>query len=394
MEEKIKKIQRYLLNPKEAIKDKFSFFDSLHDILKLEKQEAHSKYNKEVYQLYWAIFAFFLEPYETERQCCCVPIENGKKKWNEAKIIHTIYLDRNEREREIENKSNPITEEEWDNLQFTGKVIEKIESVPDLNTGEILKIKKGYREERESDDYTLEFQYKFHFYADEALGFNLHSLSPANYNDLKTDRHIYLENGFYSGTANIHRERHFLWQDFKGCHSKWDNLNPKKEQEYTPLKRICNTYNKIGFIYQTEVDYSEYVKKLDESSKINSDTIPQLSVEEKSNRLTLGILSPDQTYKFYEECNNIVFNYCSFDDFVSSFTTFQDQKLKVKNQNLFLVIASFWSNIFRKDISESNDFIVSIEGITMERLKKKKITDKTSKTEKQTDLSKKLSEFL
>lgn len=298
MEEKIKKIQRYLLNPKEAIKDRFSFFGSLHDILKLEQQEAHSKYNEEVYQLYWAIFAFFLEPYETERQCCCVPIENGKKKWNEAKIIHTIYLDRNGRE--IENKSNPTTEEEWDNLQFTGEVLERIESVPDIKTGEILKIKNGYREERESNDYTLEFQYKFHFYADEALGFNLHSLSPANYNDLKTDRHTYLENGFYSGTANIHRERHFLWQNFKGCHSKWDNLNPKEKQEYTPLKQICNTYNKIKFIHKTEVDYSEYIERI---------------------KKTLGFVvlnrlhSEEATKKWFDELTEESYLHGSFSDF-------------------------------------------------------------------------------
>lgn len=298
MEEKIKKIQRYLLNPKEAIKDRFSFFGSLHDILKLEQQEAHSKYNEEVYQLYWAIFAFFLEPYETERQCCCVPIENGKKKWNEAKIIHTIYLDRNGRE--IENKSNPITEEEWDNLQFTGEVLGRIESVPDINTGEILKIKKGYREERESNDYTLEFQYKFHFYADEALGFNLHSLSPANYNDLKTDRHTYLENGFYSGAANIHRERHFLWQDFKDCHIRWDNLNPKEEQEYTPLKQICNTYDKIKFIHKTEVDYSEYIERI---------------------KKTLGFVvlkrlySEEATKKWFDELTKESYLHGSFSDF-------------------------------------------------------------------------------
>lgn len=175
-----------------------------------------------------------------------------------------------------------------------------IESVPDINTGEILKIKKGYREERESNDYTLEFQYKFHFYADEALGFNLHSLSPANYNDLKTDRHTYLENGFYSGAANIHRERHFLWQDFKDCHIRWDNLNPKEEQEYTPLKQICNTYDKIKFIHKTEVDYSEYIERI---------------------KKTLGFVvlkrlySEEATKKWFDELTKESYLHGSFSDF-------------------------------------------------------------------------------
>lgn len=396
MKEEIEELQRYLLNPVDAVKDNFSYFDSLTHLL-----EVTEKKNLKIFQLFIAVFKAFLEPYETEEFCHRIPLVNGEPQYKDKILIHKYFYDKKSNEIKI----NEDTRSEWIRLSIEFNDLKK----KNINT-----------------EYDLVPKRKYHYYIDNKIGLNVGIFTWKQLHDegLKTDSE-YLQKSY---PQNIDKDsdprfklwdpRFKLWEEVK-LYTNNFKLRPENTFEtfshkpYTPINKLCELFNKKEFSYARgiDLDLNKYLEKLqlklsipkqigteDDNARItplkaSTTTETQISVEDKSDSPQLGILNPEQTDKLHQICNRTVFNHISLEEFVSSFTNTQDQKLTVKNKNLFLVFVSYWLDIFNEEFIESKT-IDSISNITTAYLKKRKITEDTAKTKPQKDFDRKMRDLL
>ncbi len=364
--EKIEKLQEYLLEPKKAIEDKISYFDSLHDILMIEEKKGYNELTRDVYNLYWAVFDFFLEAYEIERLHVYIPLKTKE----DVKLIHTEYFDKNMNL--FWKKSIPETRFKWEKLEYESKKKKCVAcyfDVPSLS----FQVKFS---EIETDEYKLESEFRYHYHIDKAVGFDISAYYGEEAKLLNIDRWKYLAKGFSSYELNFNR--HSLKQEFDSCHSPMSirlfeaNQQDSRNIQYAPLREICNTYNRIGFQILEKINFEDYIDKLrekhltSEELKLDADTI----VHEIN--LTVGILDSEQTKRLYECCNNRAIESCSFDEFQANFGSSENKILRYKNKNLCYVLLTFWQNIFGKQFNDNNDPFMSSIGVMASDLRRKK----------------------
>ena len=371
--EKIEKLQEYLLEPKKAIEDKISYFDSLHDILMIEEKKGYNELTRDVYNLYWAVFDFFLEAYEIERLHVYIPLKTKE----DVKLIHTEYFDKNMNL--FWKKSIPETRFKWEKLEYESKKKKCVAcyfDVPSLS----FQVKFS---EIETDEYKLESEFRYHYHIDKAVGFDISAYYGEEAKLLNIDRWKYLAKGFSSYELNFNR--HSLKQEFDSCHSPMSirlfeaNQQDSRNIQYAPLREICNTYNRIGFKILEKINFEDYIDKLREKHltpkelKLDADMI----VEESN--FTIGKLNPQQAKLFYDVCmERMIDKPCSFQDFVENFGSRKNittNKIKIAQKNLFYVVVYFWKNIFEIDIKSCDEFNNSI-GISLDDISKKKIDNK------------------
>lgn len=90
-----------------------------------------------------------------------------------------------------------------------------------------------------------------------------------------------------------------------------------------------------------------------------------------NNNLTIGNFDNVKSKSLFEECNNVVFNYCKFEDFVNSLNNPNECNLVVKNKNLLYVLYKFFDDIFGSEAEYRIDQLNEKFSIPKERYSKK-----------------------
>lgn len=115
-------------------------------------------------------------------------------------------------------------------------------------------------------------------------------------------------------------------------------------------------------------------KLLEESNPINQNI-----------DLRVGNLDAEQTKRLYSECNNVVFKYCTLEDFVNSLNKPDECNLEVKNKNLLFVLYTYFFNYFKHEGDSKIKSLNEKLEITEYYSKKNYNSDKPTKNQNEFD---------
>lgn len=170
-----------------------------------------------------------------------------------------------------------------------------------------------------------------------------------------------LENLLYSdffreGIVNYYEEyaksnKHYI------LNSKFFNIQIISEKIVKEDIELLNSWKEDANIHQVET--------------IGVEKTNNIGLDYGNNNLTIGNFDNVKSKSLFEECNNVVFNYCKFEDFVNSLNNPNECNLVVKNKNLLYVLYKFFDDIFGSEAEYRIDQLNEKFSIPKERYSKK-----------------------